>query len=173
LKQKLLRAMEKAQADLGYRGEPGTIILPNEFDSRAVKKLKKDVRVRHETVNKRFKQFAILKELYRHSIDSHQAVFEAVAVLTQIALTNGEELYQVRPLAVEELETPKSHPLENVCCSLFIVYFTCANSNYCSSRLLHEIEVSMVCDVGAVLAQWNFTAPTMRTPVSRCHALQY
>ena len=33
LKQKLQQAGEKAQADLGYCGEPGTIITPNEYDS--------------------------------------------------------------------------------------------------------------------------------------------
>ena len=95
--QKLLRAKEWAQADLGYRGEKHTcIIIPNQFDSDAIKKLKDDVRARHETVNKKFKQFAALKEVFRHDLDKHQPVFEAIAVLTQIGIGNGEPLYQVQ-----------------------------------------------------------------------------
>jgi len=97
LKQKLLQAREKAQADLGYRGEKHTtIIIPNQFDSDDIKKLKADVRARHETVNKRFKQFAALKEVFRHDLDKHKPVFEAVAVLTQLGISLGEPLYEVQ-----------------------------------------------------------------------------
>jgi len=96
LKQKLLQAREKAQADLGHRGEPNTVIIPNDFDSDATKKLKADVRARHETVNKRFKQFECLNRLFRHDINKHQDFFTAVAVVAQIAITNGEELCQVQ-----------------------------------------------------------------------------
>ena len=96
LKQKLLQAREKAQADLGYRGEALTAIIPNEFDSKAIQKLKTDVRARHETVNKRFKQFSALSHVFRHELEKHKSVFEAVAVITQIAIGNGEPLYQVQ-----------------------------------------------------------------------------
>jgi len=97
LKQLLLQAGEKAQADLGYRGEKHTtIIIPNQFDSKAIKKLKDDVRARHETVNKRFKQFAALKQVFRHDLDKHKPVFEAIAVLTQLGISLNEPLYQVQ-----------------------------------------------------------------------------
>jgi len=96
LKQKLLKAREKAQADLGYRGEHATIITPNERDRPAIKKLKDDVRARHETVNKRFKQFGALNRVFRHEITKHKSVFQAVAVLTQMSIQNGEPLYQVQ-----------------------------------------------------------------------------
>jgi len=97
LKQKLLQAREKAQADLGYRGEKHTtIIIPNQFDSDDIKKLKADVRARHETVNKRFKQFGALKQVFRHDLDKHKAVFEAVAVITQLGINLGEPLYEVQ-----------------------------------------------------------------------------
>ena len=96
LKQKLLRAKEKAQADLGYRGEPRTVIIPNEFDREDIKRLKDDVRARHETVNKRLKQFGILKHVFLHDLDKHQPAFEAVAVITQLSIQNGEPLYQVQ-----------------------------------------------------------------------------
>lgn len=96
LKQKLLQAKEMAQADLGYRGEPETIITPNVFDSAAIQKLKDDVRARHEHVNKKFKQFEALKRVFRHDLEKHQAVFEAIAVTTQISIGNGEPLYNVQ-----------------------------------------------------------------------------
>ena len=46
---------EKVQADLGYRGEPDYIVLPT-----GVNDIGQRVRARHETVNKRFKQWGIL-----------------------------------------------------------------------------------------------------------------
>ena len=58
LKQKLLQAKEKAIADLGYRGEPNTIILPNQMDSKMIQQMKSEVRARHEHVNKRLKILA-------------------------------------------------------------------------------------------------------------------
>lgn len=95
LKQKLLFAGEKAQADGIYACETRTIIAPNEFDGAAVQRLKDDVRARHETVNKRLKQFGILKRIFRQELCKHKAAFTAVAVITQIAIRNGEELYEV------------------------------------------------------------------------------
>jgi len=95
LKQKLLFAGEMAQADGIYACEATTCIVPNQFDGEAVKSLKDDVRARHETVNKRLKQFGILKRVFRQELCKHKTVFTAVAVITQIAIRNGEEPYQV------------------------------------------------------------------------------
>lgn len=95
LKQKLLFAREMAQADGIYACESKTIISSNEFDGAAVQRLKDDVRACHETVNKRFKQFGILKRVFRQELCKHKAVFTAVSVITQIAIRNGEELYDV------------------------------------------------------------------------------
>jgi len=72
LKQLLLRAKEKAQTDLGYTGEETTIIMPNQFDSDEIRKLKSDVGARHETVNKRFKQFAALNNVFCHDLEKHK-----------------------------------------------------------------------------------------------------
>jgi hypothetical protein len=57
------------------------------------------VRARHETVNKRFKQFEILKRVFRHDVQHHQPVFGACAVITQMAIERGEPLY---PLDYDE-----------------------------------------------------------------------
>jgi hypothetical protein len=59
------------------------------------KEEKKNVRARHETVNKRFKQFGCLHERFRHDAAKHGDVFRAVAVITQLAIENGEPLFGV------------------------------------------------------------------------------
>ena len=53
------------------------------------------VRMRQETCNKRFKHFGILKQVFRHDIANHGEVLRAVAVLTQLAILNGEPLFSV------------------------------------------------------------------------------
>ena len=52
-------------------------------------------RQRHETVNKRMKQCQILKGVFRHHINLHHIAFGAVAVVTQVAISNGEHLFQL------------------------------------------------------------------------------
>jgi len=80
---------EKVEADRGYQGEP-RCITPQEGNDRA-----KTVRARHETANKRLKQWGCLKELFRHDIRLHSTAFRAVAVITQIAIEHGEPLFVV------------------------------------------------------------------------------
>jgi hypothetical protein len=52
------------------------------------------VRSRQETVNKRFKKWAILSTPYRHQLLEHQTVFGAIVVLTQLSLAENP-LFQV------------------------------------------------------------------------------
>ena len=52
------------------------------------------VRNRQETVNKRFKNWAILSTPYRHQLLEHQTVFGAIVVLTQLLLAENP-LFQV------------------------------------------------------------------------------
>ena len=52
-------------------------------------------RSRHETVNKRVKQFKILRDTFRSDIEKHSYVFRAVLVLTQLSLKRGEPLFEV------------------------------------------------------------------------------
>jgi hypothetical protein len=81
---------EKVQADLGYRGEPDYIVLPT-----GVNDIGQRVRARHETVNKRFKQWGILHRVFRHEVSKHQPAFGSVAVITELAIEHGEELFGV------------------------------------------------------------------------------
>lgn len=63
----------------------------HEFSDRQ----KSVVRARHETINRRFKQWGILKEVYRHPLETHGAVFRAVANITQLMIREGEPLFDV------------------------------------------------------------------------------
>lgn len=92
LKEKLLEFGERAEADLGYRGEPETIELPlsGHVSTHAAKARS---RLRHETCNRRFKQWACLDQRFRHSFELHGSCFTAVAVLTQLSIESGKSLF--------------------------------------------------------------------------------
>ncbi len=52
-------------------------------------------RSRHETLNGRLKNWGILEKVHRHDITVHGTVFYACAVITQLAIANGEPLFEV------------------------------------------------------------------------------
>ncbi len=52
-------------------------------------------RARHLTVNRRFKQFSVIDERFRHELSLHSTCFHAVANLTQVMIQNGEPLFGV------------------------------------------------------------------------------
>ena len=60
-----------------------------------MKDFKRRARARHETVNGRLKVFKILAERFRHGVEKHQTVLEAVCVLLQCELENGHPLFDV------------------------------------------------------------------------------
>lgn len=88
---------ERVEADDGYVGDaPGKVKCPNGLTNpKESQAMQQRVRSRQETVNKRIKQWEILNSPYRHEITQHGSVFRAVAVITQIAIKNGEPLFQV------------------------------------------------------------------------------
>ena len=90
---------ERVEADDGYIGEdpettkvPGSMVHPQE---EAILLTRSKVRRRHETANKRIKQFKCLSTVFRHEIEQHGACFRACAVLTQLAIENGKLLFGV------------------------------------------------------------------------------
>lgn len=91
----LLRPGEMVEADRGYRGEPTKIRTPIDARNRRERKRKAIARARHETCNRRFKQFGILKQVFRSNISRHAIVFEAVAVITQLSIENGAPLFKL------------------------------------------------------------------------------
>lgn len=81
---------EKTMADKGYNDD-SFFILPNPNNSIFHKRIMS----RHETVNKRIRQFKILKDTFRHSIIKHTIVFNSVVNLTQLMIENGEPLFPI------------------------------------------------------------------------------
>jgi hypothetical protein len=86
---------EMVEADRGYRGEPTKIRTPVDYQTRREKKRKSRARACQETVNKRFKQWGCLKQCFHHDLSKHKHVFQAVVVLTQLSINNGEALFGV------------------------------------------------------------------------------
>jgi len=83
-------AGERTIGDKGYK-DSTFFILRNSRNEDVHKRILS----RHETVNKRLKQFQILKHNFRHELAKHPMVFHAVANITQIKLKNGEPLFSV------------------------------------------------------------------------------
>lgn len=79
---------ERAMADKGYADQT-CFIQPSIQNNIKHKRIMS----RHETVNKRLRQFHILKNVYRHDRQKHPMVFHAVANLTQLMISNGEPLF--------------------------------------------------------------------------------
>ena len=86
---------EKIEADMGYRGEFRTVRHPRDYISLSDKKAKKKVRARHETINRRFKQFTCIRDTWRHDISKHKYAFMAVVVLTQLSFDAGGRPFHV------------------------------------------------------------------------------
>lgn len=53
------------------------------------------IRARHETVNKRLKEFNILRNTFRHCLKKHGVCFHAVANITQIVLERESPLFKI------------------------------------------------------------------------------
>lgn len=85
-----LNSNEKTLADKGYK-DTRYFILKNNENSH----LHKLIMARHETVNKRIRQFFVLKYTFRHNLKKHPIVFHAVLNLTQLMIENGEPLFSI------------------------------------------------------------------------------
>jgi hypothetical protein len=48
-----------------------------------------------KTLNKRYKDWGALRQLYRHNCVSHSKVFRAIANIVQVTIMNGEPLFEV------------------------------------------------------------------------------
>ena len=55
----------------------------------------KRVRSRHETAKKRFKQSGILRQVFRNDLIHHHNMFAAICVISQLAIENGEPLFEI------------------------------------------------------------------------------
>jgi hypothetical protein len=92
----MLEPGERCETDGGYQGAApayvkcsGVLVAdPNTAE------IQQRVWCRQETVNERFKNWAILSTPYRHDFLEHQTVFGAIVVLTQLSFA-ANPLFQV------------------------------------------------------------------------------
>ena len=88
---------ERVEADDSFIGEaPLNVKCPKSIaEPEERKEMTQRVRSHHKTVNKRIKQWNILKAPFRHNLIQHRDVFAAVVVITQLVIENGEPLFEV------------------------------------------------------------------------------
>jgi len=75
-------------ADKGYRDNFCRFLTPTD-DKPNLNAIMAQWRARHETINRRFKQFHVLQDVFRHDLTKHQVCFFAVANVTQIMIELG------------------------------------------------------------------------------------
>jgi hypothetical protein len=96
----MLAPAERVEADDGYVGEaPQYVKCPKSFTNPPeTEAMQQRVRNRQETVNSRFKQWGVLKQVFHHkeNIGSHGDCFAAIAVITQASINHGDRLFDVR-----------------------------------------------------------------------------
>lgn len=83
---------ERVEADGGYIGlDPMYCKTPYKMAMTSEETYKrKVVLARHETVNKRLKQWGALARVFRHAVEKHGSFFRAIVVLTQLSIESGE-----------------------------------------------------------------------------------
>jgi hypothetical protein len=85
---------ENVWADGGYGGDP-TInrrFLPGltcEFKREMARE-----RASHETINGRFTDWPAQRDVYRHDLNKHHLIFDAIAIITQIEMLHGFTPFQ-------------------------------------------------------------------------------
>ena len=82
-------------ADRGYVGEPTQICTPNSHDPAELRKFKSRARAGHETFNAHIKNFRCPEERFRHGVNNHKTVFEALCIICQYQLENGSPLFYI------------------------------------------------------------------------------
>ncbi|KAG7366458.1 hypothetical protein IV203_029128 [Nitzschia inconspicua] len=88
---------ERVESDNGLRGvSPQYAKCPLSIGNLVeCEDMQQKVRSRHETINKRFKQWRIMKNIYMGSIEHHGGFFRTVAIVTQLCIEHGEPLFSI------------------------------------------------------------------------------
>ncbi len=87
----MLEPNERAIADDGYMDNNYFV---NPRNSQNYPKIKK-ILARHETINKRLKQWKCLGSRFRHPLYRHPLCFHAILNITQIRIGNGAQLFEL------------------------------------------------------------------------------
>ena len=77
---------EKILADGGYADGGEFFETPTGLNNED-QRMKQLARARHEAINRRLKEWNILKRVFRHGIDKHSAAFLAVTHITHMMMT--------------------------------------------------------------------------------------
>jgi hypothetical protein len=87
---------EQVEADDDYRGEhPQHIKCPAGFANlEETEYMQQRCRNRQETINKRFKDWGALRQIWRHEITRHGLAFHVIAIVSQLAINLGEKLFE-------------------------------------------------------------------------------
>ena len=98
LKLALTSNREMAFADSGYRGERDTIQEKGR-GTKDEREVATRARARHETVNRRLKEWGCLSVPFRHNnghdVTNHGIVFDAVLVLTQLSISINNSVFDL------------------------------------------------------------------------------
>ena len=86
---------ERIEAVDGYIGKVShNIRCPMSVTNpREMMKIQGGLRSRQETVNKGFKDWGVLKQVFCHYAGDHRNILHAIVVLTQMAIEGGERLF--------------------------------------------------------------------------------
>ena len=85
---RMIYALERNEwimADKGYR-DGFQFVISKESGPEWYQEMTAKVTARHETINSRFKRFKVLSTPFRHGVESHEAVFAAIACAVQCDL---------------------------------------------------------------------------------------
>jgi len=95
LKEVLKSIGKKALGDKGHTGHPDECSTFNAFDDPQVKSLKSRAQMRHEQFNGMLKEFSSLDNCFRHGEAKFKICFEAICVICQCRMENGEPLFEL------------------------------------------------------------------------------
>lgn len=88
----MLEAGERVEGDLGYEADaPEYVKVPGELAGNHQKYMRKRLRKRHETVNRRIKVFKAVDTVFRQNMDKHGACFRVAAICVQLAMDLGQQ----------------------------------------------------------------------------------
>lgn len=83
-----LEENELVVADRGYRHK--RCVYSSQYDS-----VFSAIRARHEIVNRRLKQFSVLRTTFRHNLSLHSTCFHAVANVTQLIIGSTDPMFKI------------------------------------------------------------------------------
>lgn len=91
-----LRRGEKVCCDRGYRGSAFHLV-PDDTAGRNPHKerMKSKARARHETINRKFKEYGCMKQKWRHRRKKHGMACKAVANLVQVKIRKESSTWNV------------------------------------------------------------------------------